>query len=108
MLLLALTLTRPCPNRWPGLSRAVGTLMLLVIAANLLRTIDDAAASAADKGAQVGLIIVAVVALVAVAGKTAAGWNGYPVGFIAFAAAALLCGLLFASGSSDQLTASSW
>ncbi|MGH9272441.1 MAG: hypothetical protein ACRDZ2_14330, partial [Ilumatobacteraceae bacterium] len=98
--------TRPGPERWPGLGRVVGGLVALVVVANLVRTIDDAAASPADSGMQIGITIVSVIALVAVTGLAAAGWSGYPIGFIALAAAALLCGLLFASGSSDELTAS--
>ncbi|MGH9270263.1 MAG: hypothetical protein ACRDZ2_03225, partial [Ilumatobacteraceae bacterium] len=98
--------TRPGPERWPGLSRAVGALVVLIVVANLIRTIDDAAASPADSGTKIGITIVSMIALVAVTGLAAAGWSGYPIGFIALAAAALLCGLLFASGSSGQLTAS--
>jgi hypothetical protein len=96
--------TRPSYERWIPLARAVTAIVLVVVAANLVRTIDDLTTHTTDSERAV-IVISSLVAFAAIGALCARGWRGHPGGFAALAGAAMLVMLLFGGEASGDLSA---
>lgn len=106
LVLTVLLITRPHRDRWPALSRTAIVLIWLVAAANLARTADDLAALPASAAQQATVALIALFAVALIVALSLAGWRDRPFGFFGIGAAGLATVLLFAAGSTDQLSAS--
>lgn len=104
--IIAAVRTRPEGSTWKGLSRPVTVMLWLVIAANVVRTIDDMVAAPATIGQQVWLGFISLLAIVAILGLSQRSWVGHAGGFAALAAAGVMTMLIFGGEASAQLSAS--
>lgn len=100
---VALT-TRPTEHRWAPLARVATVIVLLVVAANVLRIIDDLAKTLTSSERAL-TVITAIVTLAAVVGLCARAWKGHPGGFGALAVAALMVMLLYGGEAASELSA---
>lgn len=98
--------TRPVASVWSGLARPVTVLLWTVLAANVVRTIDDVVSAPATIGEQLWLGGIALIGLGAIAGLSFKSWVGHAMGFATLAAAGVLTMLIFGGESSAQLSAS--
>ena len=95
---------RPTEDRWAPLARVATIIVLLVVAANIVRVVDDLAKSATSSERTLS-IITALVTLAAVIALCTRAWNGYPSGFGALAVAALMMMLLYGGEAAGELSA---
>ncbi len=96
--------TRPTPDRWVPLARVATSIVLLVVAANIVRVIDDLD-QYATTNEQMVIIITTIVTLGAIAALCTRSWRGHPGGFGALAIAALMVMLLYGGEASGDMTA---
>jgi hypothetical protein len=96
--------TRPTPGRWVPLARVSTGIVVLVVAANIVRVIVDL-----DKypttSERLVIIITTAVTLGAIVALCARSWRGHPGGFGALAVAALMVMLLYGGEASGDMTA---
>lgn len=103
----AVLLSRPRGDRWPVVTRTAVVALLAVVAANIVRTIDDLRAMPASPAEQLVVIIVNTLGLAGIVAFSIVGWRGAPPrGFLGVGAAGMLTMLLFAADANDQLSAS--
>jgi hypothetical protein len=96
--------TRPDDERWTPLARIVTGLVVIVLATNLLRAVDDF--TTRPTSSERALIVIStIVAFAAISALCARGWRGHPGGFAALAGAAVLVMLLFGGKVSGDLSA---
>jgi hypothetical protein len=100
---VALT-TRPAADRWAPLARAGAAIVLVVVAANVLRVVDDLDRYPTSSERAV-LIITALVTLGAVVALCTRAWKGHPAGFGALAVAALMVMLIYGGEAGSELSA---
>ncbi len=98
------TTTRPGYERWIPLARAVTGIVVVVVAANIVRTIDDVATHPTSSERAV-IVLSSLVAFTAIGALCVRGWRGHPGGFAALAGAAMLVMLLFGGEASGDLSA---
>lgn len=96
--------TRPSYERWTPLARGVTSIVVVVVAANVVRTIDDITTHSTGSERAV-IVISSLVAFAAIGALCARGWRGHPGGFAALAGAAMLLMLLFGGEASGDLSA---
>jgi hypothetical protein len=96
--------SRPTADRWAPLARVATVVVLLVVAANIVRVIDDLGRSPTSSERAL-TIITALVTLAAVMGLCARAWRGHPGGFGALAVAALMVMLLYGGEAAGELSA---
>jgi len=96
--------TRPTSDRWVPLARVATGIVLLVVAANIVRVIVDL-----DKypttSERLVIIITTAVTLGAIVALCTRSWRGHPGGFGALAVAALMVMLLYGGEASGDMTA---
>lgn len=103
---IAAARTRPDGSRWTGLARPVTILLWIVLAANVVRTIDDMVAAPATVGQQLFLGAVSLLSMIAILMLSARTWVGHAGGFAALAVAGMMTMLIFGGEASAQLSAS--
>jgi hypothetical protein len=100
---VALT-TRPAGDRWAPVARSGTAIVLVVVAANLVRVVDDLDRYPTSSE-RVVLIITALVTLGAVVALCSRAWKGHPGGFGALAVAALMVMLIYGGEAGSELSA---
>lgn len=97
-------MTGPSYERWTPLARAATGIVVVVVAVNVVRIIDDIAQLTTGAERTVTAITGAV-AVAAIGALCARGWRAHPGGFAALAGAAMLVMLLFGGEASGELSA---
>ena len=98
--------TRPDDAEWPGLARPVVLLVVAVVAANIVRTVDDIIASPAPVGQNVALALSTAVAALVILGLARHARTGQATGFAALAGAGLAIFLIFGADHGSELSSS--
>jgi hypothetical protein len=98
--------TTPVGERWPGLARTVVVLIWAVLAANVVRVIDDLAAVPAYRGGIAGIVATTTVSVLLIFLLTLHAWRGHVTGYLALLGAGLATTVLFGTGHSAVLSAS--
>jgi hypothetical protein len=105
LLVIAVALvTRPAEDQWVPLARVATVVVLLVVAANIVRVIDDLDRFPTSSERTL-TVITALVTLAAVVGLCTRAWRGYPRGFGALSVAALMMMLLYGGEATGELSA---
>ena len=81
-------------------------IIWLVLALNVVRTVDDMVASPATAGEQAWVAVIAALAIACVLALTVRGWRGDLVGCVAVAGAGVVTMLIFGGEAAAQLSAS--
>ena len=97
--------TRPRERTWRPLARTTTGIIIIVAAANIIRTVDELIAGSLSWTQMVVVIISTAVSLLAILGLCSRGWLGHPGGFAAIAGAAMLMMLMFGGEAGGQLSA---
>lgn len=97
--------TRPAADRWALPARAGTAIVLVVVAANLLRVVDDLDRYPTSSERAVLISITALVTLGAVVALCTRSWKGHPGGFGALAVAALMVMLIYGGEAGSELSA---
>ena len=95
----------PTGARWTSLGRVTAILVLVVVGANIMRTIDDVVARATTPGERIVVLVTSIVPLIAIVALCTRAWYGRPSGFGALAVAALMLMLLFGGEAANELSA---
>ena len=96
--------TRPTQDRWAPIARVATVIVLGVVAANLVRVVDDLGSYPTSSERAV-IIITALVTLGVVVALCTRSWKGHPGGFGALAVAALMVMLLYGGEAGSELSA---
>jgi hypothetical protein len=103
---MAVWRTTPVGERWPGLARTVVVLIWAVLAANVVRVIDDLAAVPAYRGGIAGIVATTTVSVLLIFLLTLHAWRGHVTGYLALLGAGLATTVLYGTGHSAVLSAS--
>lgn len=104
--LFAALRTRPQGDRWTGLARPVAVIIWVVMAANVVRTIDDIFAVPTATGERITMAVTAAVTIAVIVGLTLVAWRGEVWGFLALVGAGVATWLLFGNAHSVILSGS--
>lgn len=104
--LLAALRTRPKGTRWTGLARPVAVIIWVVMAANVVRTIDDIFAVPTATGERITMAVTAAVTIAVIVALTLVAWRGEVWGFLALLGAGVATWLLFGNAHSVILSGS--
>lgn len=104
--LLAALRTRPQGDRWTGLARPVAVIIWVVMAGNVVRTIDDIFAVPTATGERITMALTAAVTIAVIVALTLVAWRGEVWGFLALLGAGVATWLLFGNAHSIILSGS--
>ena len=104
--LLAALRTRPNGDRWTGLARPVAVIIWVVMAANVVRTIDDIFAVPTATSERITMAVTAAVTIAVIVGLTLIAWRGEVWGYLALIGAGVATWLLFGNAHSVILSGS--
>ena len=96
---------RPHHGRWTPLARETALIVVMVIVANAVRTVDDIAARSTSTADGIVMAVIALAALGVVVALTTLAWSGRPSGFWALSVAALMLMLFYGGEASAELSA---
>lgn len=104
--LVAALRTRPTGARWTGLARTVAVIIWVVMAANVVRTIDDIFAVPTATGERITMAVTASVTIAVIVALTLVAWRGEVYGYLALLGAGVATWLLFGNAHSVILSGS--
>jgi hypothetical protein len=104
--LVAALRTRPAGDRWTGLARPVAVVAWVVMAANVVRTVDDIFAVPTATGERITMALAATVTIAVIVALTVVAWRGEVWGFLALIGAGVATWLLFGNAHAVILSGS--